>query len=224
MQLIFIVIGVILCGVFLAERKWPERVTKVEEGIIALLLAAITLVTFTQVIMRYGFNSGWGGALEFTQILFAWLILFGMSYAIKINAHLGVDIVLNMLKGRKRKFMAIFGALAGVTYALILLNADWLQLLGSDTKGGAAFYWSKMYKIGIGLESVAYPEWAQSMFGAQDRVQRWIAYLILPIGLSLFAYRCAEAGINIAMGKRELIIAGHEAEELVAQNKDVLKD
>jgi C4-dicarboxylate transporter DctQ subunit len=224
MQQILIVITVLLVGLFFAERNWPDRVTRVEEGIIALLLATITLVSFTQVVMRYGFNSGWGGALETTQILFAWLILFGMSYAIKINAHLGVDIVVNMLPSRTKRIVAMFGAIASVLYAVILLQADWLQLLGSDTKGGALFYWSKMFQIGIGLESVNYPSWAQEFFGAQDRVQRWIAYLILPIGLSLFAYRCVEASINIATGKRELIIAGHEAEELVAQNKDVLKD
>ena len=51
-------------------------VTRFEENVIALLLAAMTIVTFTQVVARYGFNSGWTGALELTRILFAWLILF----------------------------------------------------------------------------------------------------------------------------------------------------
>lgn len=62
-----------------------------EEGLIATILAVMTLITFSQVVMRYGFNSGWGGALQFTRLLFAWLILFGMSYGLKIGSHLGVD-------------------------------------------------------------------------------------------------------------------------------------
>jgi C4-dicarboxylate transporter DctQ subunit len=64
----------------------------------------------------------------------------------------------------------------------------------------------------------------QNTFGLQERVQRWIAYLILPIGLGLFGFRSLQAIIAIWRDDRELIIAGHEAEELVAENKDKLKD
>lgn len=62
-------------------------------------------------------------------------------------------------------------------------------------------------------------EWA-----GQERVHRWVAYLILPIGLGLFAMRALQAFFDILWGRRELIIASHEAEDLVAENKNVLKD
>jgi hypothetical protein len=62
-----------------------------------ILLAAITIISFTQVVARYGFNTGWGGALELTRILFAWLILFGMSYGVKQGMHLGVDALIRIL-------------------------------------------------------------------------------------------------------------------------------
>ena len=219
-----VTITVLIAALFLIERRWPNAITRFEEGVLAVLMAALTLVTFTQVVMRYGFTTGWGGALEFTRVLFAWLILFGMSYAIKINAHLGVDIALNMLPGRLSRVMAVIAALICVLYAVILLYADWLQVFGIDARGGAIDYWAKMFKIGIGLDDLRYPEWAQESFGLQERVQRWIAYLILPIGLALFAYRSLQAAINIAQGKRQYIIASHEAEDLVADNKDAVKD
>lgn len=224
MTQILITITVLLIALFLSERRWPDLVTRIEEGALAILMAAITLVSFSQVVMRYGFSSGWGGALEFTRILFAWLILFGMSYAIKINTHLGVDIFIHMAPKRTFRALAVFGALACILYAVILIYADWLQIFGTKTHGGALDYWSKMFKIGIGLDDLRYPKWAQETFGLQERVQRWIAYLVLPIGLSLFAYRSIEAAIGIMRGTRQLIIAGHEAEELVAENKNVLKD
>jgi C4-dicarboxylate transporter DctQ subunit len=47
---------------------------------------------------------------------------------------------------------------------------------------------------------------------------------MLPISLGLFAYRCLQACIQIWRGERELIIASHEAEDLVAENKNVLQD
>lgn len=206
------------------EKRNPEAVNRFEENVIAILMAAITLVSFVQVIARYGFNTGWGGALEFTRILFAWLILFGMSYALKINAHLGVDAFIQMLPTKALRVVALFGALCCFLYAAMLISAVWLEFFGASSKGGAVDYWSKMFKLGIGLDDLRYPEWMQSAFGLQERVQRWIAYLILPIGLGLFAFRSLQAMVLIWRGDRNLIIAGHEAEELVAENKDVLKD
>ncbi|GAB4512158.1 MAG: TRAP transporter small permease [Roseibium sp.] len=199
-------------------------VTRFEEGVLAILLAAMTIVSFTQVVARYGFNSGWTGALEFTRILFAWLILFGMSYGVKIGSHLGVDAVVRLFPKPLFRAAAVFGALCGVVYALTLLWSEWLHIFGLSTRGGAIDYWSKMYKIGIGLDDLRYPDVIIENFGTQERVQRWIAYLILPIGLALFLFRCIQAAWQIITGEREMMIAAHEAEDLVAENKDVLKD
>src|SRR5690606_19048849 len=120
----------------------------------ALLLASITLISFTQVIMRYVFNSGWNGALELTRILFAWMILFGMSYGIKAGTHLGIDAVVRLFPKPIYRITALFAALACILYAVILFSADWMQVLGANTRGGAMDYWTKMYKIGIGLDDL----------------------------------------------------------------------
>ncbi|MCB1504286.1 MAG: TRAP transporter small permease [Hyphomicrobiaceae bacterium] len=202
-----------------------SRVTRIEESILALLLASITIISFTQVIARYVFNSGWGGALEITRVLFAWMILFGMSYGIKVGSHLGVDAFVRLFPKPVFRATAVFGALCCFLYAVILLSADWMQAIGASTKGGAWDYWHKMYKIGIGLDDLTYPDAVREIFGIkQERVHRWIAYIMLPLGLALFAFRSLEALIDIIRGKRETIVAAHEAEELVAENKDALKD
>lgn len=217
---IFIMLGLL----FLIERAKPQLVQRAEENFLAILLATITIVSFGQVIARYGFNTGWGGALEFTRILFAWMILFGMSYGIKNGSHLGVDALIRLFPKPLFKAAALFGALCGVMYGVILLSADWLHIFGAETKGGAIVYWSKFFKLGIGLEDLRYPEWFYAMFGIQERVHRWVAYIMLPLGLSLFTYRCLQATVQIWRGERELIVASHEAEELVAENKDILRD
>lgn len=198
-------------------------VTRFEEGVLALLLAAMTIVSFTQVVARYGFNSGWTGALEFTRILFAWLILFGMSYGVKVGSHLGVDAAIRLFPKPVFRAAAVFGAVCGAVYALTLLWSEWLHVFGLETRGGAIDYWMKMYKIGIGLDDLRYPDPIIEAFGTQERVQRWIAYLILPVGLALLLFRCVQAAWQIITGQREMMIAAHEAEDLVAENKDVLK-
>lgn len=217
---IFVMLGLL----FALERVRPNWVQRAEENFLALILATMTVVSFAQVIARYGFNTGWGGALEFTRILFAWMILFGMSYGIKIGSHLGVDAIIRLLPKPAFKAAALFGAVCGILYGVVLLSADWLQIFGANTKGGALVYWTKFFNVGIGLDDLRYPEWFQSMFGMQERVQRWVAYLMLPLGLALFAYRCLQAALQIWRDERELIVASHEAEDLVAENINVLKD
>lgn len=203
-------------------------VDSLEENVIAAILALMTLVTFGQVIARYGFNSGWGGALEFTRILFAWLILFGMSYGIKIGAHLGVDAAINLLPRPLFRFAALLGAGLTVLYALLLLDASWFgtvfQLENKGASGGAWSYVAKFYKLPIGMEDLKWPHFIQEWFGVKERVQRWIPYSILPIGLFLLAFRAAQAFWQILTGEKQAMIAAHEAEELVAENKNVLKD
>ena len=221
---ILIVILVMLGLLFFTERMWPGLVQRTEENILATLLATITLVSFGQVIARYGFNTGWGGALEFTRILFAWMILFGMSYGIKNGSHLGVDALIRLLPKPLFKIAALFGAVCGVLYGVLLLSADWLQVFGAETHGGAIVYWSKFFKLGIGLDDLRYPEWFQGLFSVQERVHRWVAYIMLPLGLALMVYRCLQAFAQIWRGDRELIVASHEAEELVAENVNILKD
>jgi C4-dicarboxylate transporter DctQ subunit len=196
--------------------RLSQFVTKFEESVIALLLAGMTLLSFSQVIARYVFNSGWGAALEATTLMFAWMILFGMSYGIKIGAHLGVDAVINLLPSRAFRVVAVIGALAGVVYAGFLLYGSW-RYLGT------------MWKFNIGLEELHFPNWfANGVAPAlgweiyDNEVPRWLAYSILPIGLALFAFRCLQAAWQIIKGDRKMIIASHEAEDLVAENKDAV--
>ena len=147
-----------------------------------------------------------------------------MSYALKINTHLGVDAFVRLFPDAVFRVFAVLAALACILYAIVLLYSDWLQVLGFPARGGALDYWSKMYRIGIGLDDLAYPMWMQEAFGMQDRVHRWVAYLILPIGLGLFAMRSLQALVAIVAGRREGMIAAHEAEDLVAENRGVIED
>ena len=202
--------------------KFGKAINAFEETFIALLLGLMVLITFSQVIARYVFNSGWGSALEITQVLFAWLILFGMSYGIKVSTHLGVDIMVRKFSPPVFKGFALFGGVACIIYGILFLSSDWIDLIGGpDKKGGAYYYWAKIKKIGIGMESIVLPEF---IFGPDERLPRWVAYLMLPVGLVLFIFRCIQATWAIAVGNREMIIAAHEAEELLEENRGILED
>src|SRR3546814_6097842 len=76
------------------KAAWHERL---EEGLIALLLASMTLVTFGQVIARYVFNYSVVWALELSTFLFGGLIFLGISYGVRVTAHIGVDALVKRL-------------------------------------------------------------------------------------------------------------------------------
>ena len=208
------------------EKLFPRFMARAEENLLVLILTAIMLVSFGQVIARYGFNTGWSAALEFNTTAFSWLILLGMGYGIKIGLHLGVDILLNAVPKKVTKVLSLVGALAALFYGLILIDSIWLSWLdlGTNAKGGAISYWLKMYKIHIGAEELRYPEFLQNAFGIQPRIHRWLLLLVLPVGMAMLAYRSLQAFWAILTNQRLMLISGHEAEELVAEHKDALKD
>ena len=86
---------------------------RIEEMLISGILGVMTLVTFANVVTRYGFNQNILWALELTVFLFGWLVLLGASYAVKKGAHLGVDVVINILPPEPRR---ILGLVAAVSY------------------------------------------------------------------------------------------------------------
>lgn len=215
---------ILIAAIWLLERFSPKLVEKAEENILVLLITSILLVSFGQVVARYSFNSGWSAALEFNTLAFSWLILLGMSYGIKNGTHLGVDLLLNAVASPVTKVLALIGAMGSMFYGLILLDSTWLHLLGVDVRGGAIEYWAKMFKIGIGSEELRYPAFMQELFGLQPRVHRWLVLVVLPISLALLVYRSGQAFVDIYRGHRRMLISGHEAQELVEENKDILKD
>lgn len=167
-----------------------ETINTIEETTLAVLLAGMAIVTFSQVVARYVFNSGAVWAVELTTLLFAWMVLFGMSYGIKVGLHLGVDFFVNLFGPRVVRLAALFAVACGIAYSVILFAGSWV-------------YIGKLYKIGITTEDLHLP--------------RWLAYSILPIGLTLLGLRCVEAGIQILRGERTSISASHEAEDLVRE-------
>ena len=69
------------------------------------------------------------------------------------------------------------------------------------------------------MEDIVLPGFLPEFMYGGERLPRWIAYLILPVGLALFVLRSVQAFIAIWKGEREMIIASHEAEELLDEHE-----
>ena len=100
-------------------QNWVDHI---EETLIAALLGLMTLITFANVVARYGFNSNILWALELTVFMFAWLVLLGASYAVKKSDHLGVDLLVENSAPPIRKTLGMISATACIIFTFLLLK------------------------------------------------------------------------------------------------------
>ncbi|HRE53750.1 MAG TPA: TRAP transporter small permease [Candidatus Competibacter sp.] len=167
----------------------PTRIIQqLEEGFIALLLALMTAITFSQVIARYIFGTGFGWALELTTYLFAWLVLFGISYGIKVGAHIGIDVIVRQFPPHLRRIVGLIAVLCCCAYCIILLV-------------GATQYVYKLYTIGIEAQDLPIP--------------RWVPFIMLPLGLALALLRLLQVAWNTILGRQAGLQLADEAREAI---------
>src|SRR6202007_829828 len=89
---------------------------RLEEGLIAVLLAGLTLMTFSQVVARYGFDAGWVWSLEATTCMFGALLMVGLSYAMRLHAHMNVDAFVNTLPRPLKRAATLVAIALGLVY------------------------------------------------------------------------------------------------------------
>lgn len=94
------------------------------EYVCGLLLIALTLACFIQVVTRYFLITQWGGwAEEFSRLFFVWGVFLGALVAVKRDVHLGVDLIVNRLKagGRLQWGFMLFKHLCMLAISVLLV-------------------------------------------------------------------------------------------------------
>ena len=207
-----------------------RAVNEIEETAIALILGLMTLITFTNVVLRYGFNTGLIWGLEMVSFLFAWLVLFGISYAVKVTAHLGVDAIINLFGTPVKRVFAIIAIAVCIAYAFLLLKGSWdywapfaglEQTTGrwfptgfdERTRDQAFFETDQVPMLGI----FRFLEDLINQGEAYSKLPRMVPYTMLPVASALILFRLVQATIELAQGKRQTLIVSHEAEDAVAE-------
>jgi C4-dicarboxylate transporter DctQ subunit len=156
---------------------------RIEELIVVVMLALMTLLTFLQVVMRYAFNSGFSWAVELTSVFFAVMIFVGISYGVRIGAHIGVDALVKKLPAGPRRAASIVVVLLCLLYAGLIFYGSWT-------------YVSKMKLVGIELEDLPIP--------------LWVVRSILPFGYALLALRFSQVLWALVTGRSDRLHLGNE--------------
>jgi C4-dicarboxylate transporter DctQ subunit len=168
-------------------------IDRLEEGLIALLLAVMTTVTFVQVVARYIFNWSFVWALELVTFLFAWLIFLGISYGVRVGSHIGMDAIVRTLPLRAQQLTGIVATLLCMAYSVLLFIGGWQ-------------YVDKMYTIGI---------YAQDL-----PIQQWIPRAVLPLGFALLFFRFAQVLFRLVTGRDTRLNLADEMAEAMRHKDD----
>jgi len=159
---------------------------RTEEAVICLLLTLTTLLVFVDVIMRFGFNTGFMWTQELTLHMSAWFVLFGASYGIKAGSHIGVDAFVKLFPRTGRRVLSAIGCLLGLSYCGLILYGSWIYL-------------GKVKRIGIELEDLPIPA--------------WIAHGMLIVGFVFLSIRIAILLWDIITNKADGFRHANEAED-----------
>ncbi len=187
-----------------------------EEGFIAFLLAAMTLVTFVYVILNnlytlfYTLADRWEASSEFffaigdsilamaqamtwsialTKALFAWLIFFGLAYGVRTAGHIGVDALVKLASKPVQRYIGVVACLACLGYAGLIAVAsfDWMGTL---------------FSAGIGAEDLGH-------YG----IMQWHITIIVPFGYAMVFIRFLEIFVRILRNQQTGLGLADEAAE-----------
>ena len=179
---------------------------RIEETLIASILGLMTLITFANVVARYGFNANILWALETTVFLFGWLVLLGASYAVKKGAHLGVDILVNMLAPKPRRILGLFAVAVCIAFSFLMLKGAWdywanfANLPGTEGRWFPLGFEEKYRDKGwYEVNDIPHPAilgWMENVFNEgeeYEKIPRLIPYFVLPLSMALMLFRFLQA-------------------------------
>jgi len=148
----------------------PQRLLRaadrLEEAFMIGALAFMTVLTVVQVVLRYGFGTGFVWSLEVTTYTFAWLVLIGMSYGVRTEAHIAVDLLTSRLSPSGARVTAGIALVCGLAYCALMIY-------------GSSQFVERLMTLGNDARDIPLP--------------RWVLAGILPIAFGLLALRLVQA-------------------------------
>lgn len=95
-------------------------IDNIEEIVVIIALAVMTVLTFSNVVTRYIFNFSMNFAEEISTYSFVLLSLFGASIALKRGAHLGFTLLAEHVPPIVARIFEVISAFCGVLFSAVI--------------------------------------------------------------------------------------------------------
>lgn len=115
--------------------KWLDE--HFEEYILIALSIFTVVVIFSQVVMRYVFNSSLSWSEEIARYGFIWLIYIGVSYGVKKRKHLRVDAITMLFEEKGTAVIKMIANILFLIFALVIAYYG-LDIVTKITRESAA--------------------------------------------------------------------------------------
>ena len=170
---------------------------RLEELIVASLIAAATIVIFISVVHRYA--SGWSipyvqdwmlrqnmsWAQEACIYMFIWMAKFGAAYGVRTGIHVGVDVFINQLKDKTRAKFVVIGLMGGALFTGIIGTL------------GLKFVWEVGLRYAVATAfGFDWPELTEGPTSPDLEWPVWIFYSAIPLGSYLMCFRFLQVAWN----------------------------
>ena len=110
-------------------QKFNDLFFKLAEFTLVIMLSAMVIMVFGNVVLRYGFNDGIISSEELSRFLFIWITFLGAIVTMRENGHLGLDSIVRKLSLRGKK-------IAFAVSNLLMLGCCCLMFYGTFKQHG----------------------------------------------------------------------------------------
>lgn len=152
---------------------WADRALTLAEWLLVAALAAMVVMVFGNVVLRYLFDSGITVSDELSRLLFVWLTFLGAVTVLRQGGHLGFDaVVLALPKAGQRTCRIVSDALV-IVCCLVFLRGAWAQtamnMANQMPVSGVPLGWSYAAALvgGIGLALLSAADLLAALMGRE---------------------------------------------------------
>ena len=150
-------------------------VTNLDAVICGVTLTICVILVNANVIFRYFLNNPIKWTDEVVTSLFIWTVFMGSAYAHRKHAHLGVDIVVNLIHGRARDIIEFVMDILQILILLTYISAQYVCAL--IWKRGIVFQWVDGALKYVGQIKYTYTDTL--------RIPKWYTGIAVPLGFGL---------------------------------------
>jgi TRAP-type transport system small permease protein len=101
------------------------------DAIMAVILAAMIVLVFTNVVMRYGFSSGIRQSVELARMWFVWVVMLGAAVALRRGEHLALTEFSESLFPRAVPFLQRLCWMIVLVAVAMMFLGTWRQTLAN---------------------------------------------------------------------------------------------
>lgn len=108
-------------------KSLAQLVGKALEALCVLILTAMSILVFVNVVLRYGFNSSISVTEEVSRYMFVWLAFLGAVLAFSENQHVSVTVLTDKLSPVGRSLLRLVTDAAMLFCCYLIVDGSWIQ-------------------------------------------------------------------------------------------------